>query len=94
MASLLDPSILFIDEIEPGDLLYVVRPGAPAGERARKIGGADLLQQLQSAAVVPAGSSGERPPSPGAGTLYFDTGVGALIVYTGSAWVRADGGAL
>ena len=36
-------------------------------------------------------ASSARPTNPVEGTLFFDTTIGTLLRYTGSAWVTADG---
>ena len=37
------------------------------------------------------GTTSHRPVNVEAGQIYFDTDLGALIVWSGSAWVYADG---
>jgi hypothetical protein len=41
--------------------------------------------------VVPSGNTGSRPSSPSTGTLYRDTTIGTVIIYSGSQWVTLDG---
>lgn len=90
MSSLLDPAIAWATELEDGDIVYLVRPGAPVGQRARRMVGADL----KASAGLPAyGVTGDRP-APAAeavGLLYFDTTLGQPVWWSGSGWVDATG---
>lgn len=45
-------------------------------------------------ALVMAGNTSNRPDSPKQGQTYFDTTLGKMIVYNGSAWVNMDGASL
>ena len=92
MSSLLDPAILWVTELDDNDMVYVVRPGAPVGQRARKILGSDLKATVYA---PPFGTTPDRPtPGPTeVGALYFDTDLGHPIWWDGSGWVDATGSA-
>jgi len=41
---------------------------------------------------VPSGNTASRPASPATGSIYFDTDLGSLISYDGTAWAAVGGG--
>lgn len=90
MSSLLDPVIQFVTNLDDGDLIYVVRPGAPVGQRARKILGSDLKAGLYT---PPFGTTLDRPDltASDAGFMYFDTTLGRPVWWSGTGWVDATG---
>lgn len=64
---------------------------------------ADSVDQLDSSVTglddnvvssYAVGDTASRPSDPATGQQYFDTTLGHLIVYDGSAWVAPDGTAL
>ena len=55
------------------------------------IAGTNVAKIADQFLLVPKGTTGERPGSPVAGYIRYNTSVGALEVYQGSAWVPAGG---
>jgi len=55
------------------------------------IAGTTVAKIADQFLLVPKGTTGERPGSPIAGYIRYNTSVGALEVYQGSAWVPAGG---
>lgn len=49
---------------------------------------------LYSNAVKTSGATSARPATPAVGQTFFDTTIGKMIVYNGTAWVNMDGTAL
>lgn len=49
------------------------------------------ISMLENEAVVPSGITSDRPSDPVVGQAFFDTTLGKVIIYNGSAWVNFDG---
>ena len=47
---------------------------------------AQSIFPVPEAGGYPSGSTANRPASPSAGTLYFDTTIGGLLIYNGVSW--------
>ena len=43
---------------------------------------------------APSGTTAQRPSSPATGSIYFDTDLGSLVSYDGTAWAAVGGGAV
>lgn len=80
----------FSGRLDDADLLHVVDV-SETDPQDRKVRADQLRLDLS---VLPSGATASRPGSPVAGQLFWDSDLSKVIVYSGAAWVNADGSSL